>query len=97
LLLYEKKVSSFPKLVDELRILDLDAGVRTIGKYQSKKCFVFVTRSLNGYTTALYGIKSAGKEKLPDKRLLIKEFGSLEELEQFLSGAVAKPVEAFAY
>lgn len=96
-MLYEKKVSSFPKLVGELRILDLDAGIRAIGKYDSKKCFVFVTRSSKGFTAAVYGIKSAGKEKLPDKRLMIKEFGTLEELEEFLSGVLAKPIEAFAY
>ena len=96
-MLYEKKLSSFPKLVSEIGILDLDAGVRAIGKYESKKCFVFVTRSLKGFTAAVYGIKSAGKEKLPDRRLMIKEFGSLEELEKFLSGVVARPVEAYAY
>lgn len=96
-MLYEKKVGSFPKLMDELYILDLDAGVRAIGKYESKKCFVFVTRSPNGFTAALYGIKSAGKERLPEKRLAIKEFSTLKELEKFLSSVIAKPVEAFAY
>ena len=96
-MLYEKKLSSFPKLAEELRILDLDAGIRAIGKYESRKCFVFVTRSANGFTAAVYGIKSAGKEKLPDKRFMIKEFGSLEELEKFLSGVIAKPIEAYAY
>lgn len=96
-MLYEKKLSSFPKLVDELRILDLDAGIRAIGKYESKKCFVFVTRSLNGYTVALYGIKSSGKERLPERRLLIKELSGLSEVETFLADVVVKPVEAFAY
>jgi hypothetical protein len=96
-LLYEKKVDDYAKLMDEIRILDLDAGVRAIGKYESKKCFVFVTRSMKGYTAAVYGIKIAGKEKLPDKRLMIKEYGTLPELEQFLSGVIAKPLEAFAY
>ena len=43
------------------------------------------------------GSRAPGKEKLPDKRFTIKEFASLDELEKFLSGVVAKPVEAYAY
>ena len=97
LLLYEKKISSFPQLISELDIIDLDAGVRAVGKYKAKKCFVFVTKSANVYTVALYSMKSVKKESLPDKRLLVKEFGSLQELEKFLSGVITKPVKAFAY
>lgn len=96
-MLYEKKVSSFPKLISEIGILDLDAGMRIVGKYDSRKCFVFVTRSPKGYTTALYGIKTLGNEKLPDKRLTIKEFDTIPELEKFLSEVIIKPVRAFAY
>ncbi len=96
-MLYEKKINSFPKVMSELNTLDLDAGVRSTGKFSSRKCFVFVTRSLNGYTVALYSMKSIKKESLPDKRLLVKEFALLPELEKFLSGIIAKPVKAVAY
>jgi hypothetical protein len=96
-LIYEKKLDSFPEIVRELTILDLDAGIRAVGKYKSKKCFVFITRSANGFTSLLYSIKSAGKESLPDKRLLAKEFVDVKSAEAFLEEVVAKPVKASAY
>jgi len=96
-LLYEKKINSFPKVISELSTLDPDAGIRSTGRFSSRKCFVFVTKSANVYTVALYSMRSLKKESLPDKRLLVKEFGSLQELEKFLSGVITKPVKAFAY
>lgn len=96
-MLYEKKLNSFAELTEELGNLDLDAGIRAIGKLNSKKCFVFVTRSANGFTSLLYSIKTAGKESLPDKRLLAKEFPNLEQTEEFLAKVVVKPVKAFSY
>ena len=96
-LLYEKKINSLPKVMEELSTLDPDAGVRSTGRFGSRKCFVFVTKSLDVYTVALYSMKSVKKQSLPDRQLLIKEFASLQELEKFLSGVVAKPVRAFAY
>jgi hypothetical protein len=96
-LIYEKKLNSFPEIVTELGILDLDAGIRAVGKYKSKKCFVFVTRSANGFTSLVYSIKSSKKESLPDKRLLAKEFPDLKTTEEFLAQIVAKPVKASAY
>ena len=97
LLLYEKKISSFPQLISELDIIDLDAGVRAVGKYKAKKCFVFVTRSAKGFTSVLCSMKRAGKESIPDKRLLAKEFETIQELEKFLAEVVAKPVVASEY
>jgi len=96
-LLYEKKINSFPKVMSELSTLDPDAGIRSTGRFSSRKCFVFVTKSVNVYAVALYSVKSVKKESLPDKRLLIKEFTSLQELEKFLSGIVTKPITAFVY
>ena len=96
-MVYEKKLSSLPKVVNELRTLDPDAGIRSLGRFSSRKCFIFITKSVNIYTTALYSIKTVKKESLPDKRLLVKEFQTLEELETFLAGIITKPVKAFAY
>lgn len=96
-MIYEKKLNSFPEIVKELSILDLDAGIRAAGKYKAKKCFVFVTRSANGFTSLLYSIKSAKKELLPDKRLLAQEFPDLKSTEDFLATVVVKPVKASAY
>jgi hypothetical protein len=96
-LLYEKKIGSFPQLISELDVIDLDAGVRTVGKFKGKKCFVFVTRSANGYTSVICSMKRAGKESIPDKKLLAKEFPTLQDLEAFLAEVVLKPVVASEY
>jgi hypothetical protein len=96
-LIYEKKLNSLPEVSRELSILDLDAGIRAIGKYKGKKCYVFVTRSPNGFTSLLYSIKTVKKENLPDKRLLAKEFPDLSGTEEFLAQVIAKPVKALSY
>ncbi len=94
---YEKKIDSFPHLISELDTIDLDAGVRAAGKYKGKKCFVFVTRSAKGFTSVLCSMKRAGKESIPDKRLLAKDFETIEDLEKFLAEVAAKPVVASEY
>ena len=94
---YEKKIGSFSQLINELDVIDFDAGVRAVGKYKAKKCFVFVTRSSKGYTSVLCGIRRVGKDLLPDKRLLAKEFATIDDLEEFLAQHVSKPVVAFEY
>lgn len=97
MLFYEKKIVSLSAMMQELSALDLDGGVRSTGRFKARKCFVFVTKSNNGYTAALYSIKTSGKESFPDKRLLVREFGGLQDVEAFLSGVLSKPVKAFAY
>ena len=96
-MLDEKKITSFPGLIHGLDTIDEDAGVRIVGRYKGKKCFVFVTRSPGGFTSILCSMKRAGKESIPDKRLLAKDFGSVQELGKFLSEVVPKPVVAFEY
>jgi hypothetical protein len=96
-LLYEKKIDSFPQLISDLGVLDQDAGIRAVGKYKAKKCFVFVTRSENGFTSILCSTKRSGRESIPDKRLLAKEFENLQDLEKFLTEVVAKPLVASEY
>jgi hypothetical protein len=95
--IYEKKLNSFPEIVTELTNLDLDAGIRVVGRYKAKKCYVFVTRSANGYTSLVYSIKASKKESLPDKRILAKEFSDLPSTEAFLAEMAAKPIKASAY
>jgi hypothetical protein len=95
--LYEKKIASFPELIRELNVIDSDAGIRIVGKYKGKKCFVFVTRSAAGFTSILCSMKRVGKESVPDKRLLVKDFGSVEGIEEFLAGVVPKPLVASEY
>lgn len=93
----EKKLNSFPQLIRELDVIDLDAGVRAIGRFKGKKCFVFVTKGANGFTSILSSMKHAGKDNIPDKRLLAKDFETIQDLEKFLAEVVVKPVVAFEY
>lgn len=95
--LYEKKIASFPELISELDIIDLDAGMRIVGKYKGKKCFVFVTRSPAGFTSILCSIKRVGKDSIPDKRILAKDLRTIQEAEGFLAGLVTKPLVAAEY
>jgi hypothetical protein len=95
--LYEKKIASFPELIRELDIIDLDAGVRIAGKFKGKKCFVFVTRSPAGFTSILSSVKRVGKDSVPDKRILVRDFQTIQELEGFLGGVITKPLVAAEY
>jgi len=98
-LFYEKTVSSFPKLVEEVGLLDLDSGIRTFGDYKGKKRqFVFVTRSPDdGYTLMVYGKRTNANTQVPGERLLVKAFLSEGDLTGFMKSLLSKPVRAFVY
>ena len=96
---FEKSVGSFPGLMDEVDLLDLDSGIRTFGDYEGKKKqFVFVTRSPHdGYVLMVYAKKTGAGTPVPGKRLLVKEFQRKEELGEFLKSTLSRPVRAFVY
>ena len=96
---FEKSVGSFPRLMEEVALLDLDSGIRTFGDYEGrKKQFVFVTRSPNeGYVLMVYAKKKGVSTPIPGKRLLVKEFRAREELGEFMKSMLSKPVRAFVY
>ncbi|HVB95666.1 MAG TPA: hypothetical protein VND41_03590 [Nitrososphaerales archaeon] len=98
-MLYEKKVNSFAKLINEVDLLDLDSGIRTFGDYKGKKRqFVFVTRSPHdSYTLMVYKKKAGAKIPVPGERLLVKEFKRKEDLEELMRALLSKPVRAFVY
>ncbi len=96
-MLYEKELHSFPNLMQEVRLLDIDGGIRTFGKYAGKKCLVFLTRSEKGYAVAVYSVKRDGKITVPDKRLHLEEIESEDALKSFLDKTVSKPVVAYSY
>jgi len=98
-LLFEKSVSSFAKLMQEVDLLDLDSGIRTFGNYKGKKRqFVFVTRSPNDSYTLMVVEKKTDKGKpVPGERLLVKKFSTKEELSEFMKGLLSRPVKAFIY
>ena len=96
---YEKNVNSFPKLMEEVDLLDLDSGIRTFGDYKGmKRQFVFVTRSPHdSYTLMVYEKKASAGVAVPGKRLLVKEFQRKEDLREFMRSLLSKPVRAFVY
>jgi hypothetical protein len=96
---FEKTVGSFPRLMEEVDLLDLDSGIRTFGDYEGKKKqFVFVTRSPNeGYVLMVYARKTGAGTPVPGKRLLVKEFQRREELGKFMKSTLSRPVRAFVY
>jgi hypothetical protein len=98
-LFYEKSVNSFPRLMEEVDLLDLDSGIRTFGDYGGKKRqFVFVTRSPHdSYTLMVYGKKARAGVAVPGERLLVKEFQRKEDLHKFMRSLLSKPVRAFVY
>ncbi len=93
---YEKTVDSFTKLMREVALLDSDAGVRIVGLSDGVPCFVFLSRTPNGYAAMVYEIK-VGKEKSPGRRLESREFGTRTELRRFLERFTGDKVQAFVY
>jgi hypothetical protein len=96
-LFYEKTVDSFPKLMREARLLDLDSGIRSYVTYDGRKCFAFITRSARGYTLMIYGRRGRGSNESPERRLFVKEFPAESELRNFVGRIVERPVRAFVY
>jgi hypothetical protein len=96
---FEKSVDSFPRLMEEVGLLDLDSGIRTFGDYEGKKKqFVFVTRSPNGsYVLMVHARKKGAGTPIPGKRVLVKEFRTREELGEFMKRTLSRPVRAFVY
>ncbi len=97
-LFFEKSVNSFPKLMKEVGLLDLDSGIRTFGDYAGKKGqFVFLTRSPHDTYTLMVYEKKGGRQPAPAERLLVKEFRGIAELRAFMRKLLSKPVRAFVY
>jgi hypothetical protein len=97
-LVYEKRLSSVGELNREIRSLELDGGIRIIGKYNGKVVLIFVTKPARAYSVAIYEDKpdrSAGH--VPGDRLLIREFDRSAPVERFLIMLVKRPFEAYVY
>jgi len=96
LLLYEKQVGSFAQLMKEVRRLDSDAGVRLPGKFRGRRCLIFLTKSVGGYTVIVCAV-SKGVQPIPGKRLWAEQFARTGELEAFLKDLTKGRVQAFVY
>jgi hypothetical protein len=98
-LFFEKSVNSFPRLMEEVSMLDLDSGIRAFADYGGKKRqFVFVTRSPHdSYTLMVFEKKPSGSGYATGRLLLVKEFHAKEDLGEFMRGLLSRPVRAFVY
>ncbi len=76
--------------------MDADAGLRIIGRYQGRNCYVFVTRFGATYTAMVYE-RLSGKSKFVGKRLAVEELSGIEGLKTLLGMLVQGRVTAFAY
>ena len=93
---YEKRISSYAALKKEVLTLDSDAGIRIVGSYLKRPCFVFVTRFAGKYTVMVCERKGS-RAPTVGREVIFKEFGSLKELEEFLHGVARHKVNAFVY
>ena len=80
----------------EIRILDSDAGIRILGEYEGKRCFVFLSKSTGGYA-AIVCAMSGTRNPLPGRRLLATDFAQVGELSKFIRSVTAGHVQAFVY
>jgi hypothetical protein len=95
-LVYEKRVSSIPKLRKELKILDGDAGVRIECVSGGKRLMVFMTRFEDVYTVIV--CEAGGKSgKVPGKQVESKEFENVEKSVRFINGLAGPNVTAYIY
>lgn len=92
---YEREVKSYPDLVEKLRVLDQDSGVRLVGRSGRRRFLVFVTRFGRRYTMMTYAMRR--RSGTPGKRLGAVEFGSVEELERELVKLVRGQLRAWVY
>lgn len=92
--IYERRVSTFSRLMDEVESLDSDAGIRLEGKYAGEGCYVFITRSATGYTVMAYRRKGRFRET---DRLYSGEFESAKDLGEFLKHVARRPLKAYVY
>lgn len=93
---YEKRVRSFDKLMSELLRMDSDSGVRVVGSYLKSECFAFLTRSGGVYTVMIYERKGRRAPAL-GKRILSREFKSMDDLRGFLGQVAQKQMDAYVY
>lgn len=94
---YEKRIGSFPQLMREIRRLDSDAGIRAICSYDGRRCYLFLTKSIDGYVVMIHAVAGTSSRPTPGDRLLVKEFPRSSEVEKFLQTVIRGRLEAFAY
>ena len=92
---YEKEVTSFDDLVNAVRVLDEDSGIRLIGERKGKGCLLFVTRFGESYTMMTYSM--VRKTGAPGRRLSVAEFDGVHAVAAALRRAAPARVRAYVY
>jgi hypothetical protein len=97
-MIYEKRLNTLRELAEELRTLDFDGGIRVQGRHGGEPCFIFVTKSGVSFVMAMYsGKRGTSGSEVPDRRLMLKEYGEIGPLMKFLEGQVLDPLEGYSY
>ncbi len=96
-MVYERRVKSMKELLEELRDLDADEGVRILTESEGRKRFVFVTRHSGKYSLGVSDAEARNGRWVPAKKMSFKEFSDQRMLREFLSGLVTKPLKAYVY
>jgi len=94
-LFYEKVVTSFDDLVNAVRVLDEDSGIRLIGERNGRGCLVFVTRFGESFTMMTYSV--VRKTGAPGRRLGVVEFDGVDAAAGALRRAAPGRIRAFVY
>ncbi len=96
-MVYERKVTSFRELLEELRDLEADEGVRIITNTKGSKGFVFVTHHSGRYAVAIGDAERKGGRLLPGRKTAFREFFDDASLREFLMETISKPLDAHVY
>ncbi|HXW36948.1 MAG TPA: hypothetical protein VEJ36_03475 [Nitrososphaerales archaeon] len=93
---FEKRLKTIRELLREVETLDADAGIRILGSFDGKNCFVFVSRTPRGYAAMVYARKKSSPGH-PGRRVASVEFDGERETEGFIKQIAGEPVRAFVY
>ncbi len=91
----DKRIGSFKELFEVISKLEIDEGVRVLGKVGVKKCYIFVTKSSNGYTVAVFEVKDASRKL--GKQLIIEDSMTYDKVKMFIERNCDAPLRAYRY
>ena len=91
-MVYEIRLKSRRELFDELKGLEVDAGVRVMVSPGGKKAQVFITRH-----EGKYAIWTRSRRPGKSESGSFQDFTDFEELSKFLLRIIETPLKAFIY
>ena len=95
-MLYERRLDSFSALTEEAKNMDADAGLRVLGRYNGRGCYVFVTRFGQTYTAMVYESLSDRRRSV-GRRLAVMEPLGIKELQSLQRKLTPGQVIGFSY